>query len=180
MPISWPSGPRQRQCMSGRRLSCLAEIPAPFCSRSHFRFVLKRRKGPVCTDIDGHSYIDYVGEYSAGIYGHSHPKILAAVSEGMASGLNIGAQHVREVAFAEAVTQRFDLAARALHQFGHGSEHDGAGGGAKLHGTTCDHADAGRAIMVERSIFPHGASPVNAPFECVHGTFQRCCRRLAN
>lgn len=130
----------------------------------------EKAEGSRLTDIDGHSYIDYVGEYSAGIYGHSHPKILAAVSEGMASGLNIGAQHVREVAFAEAVTQRFDL--ESVRFTNSGTE-------ANMMALAAARNFTGRpAIMPMQGgyhggtlYFSHGASPVNAPFECVMGHF---------
>src|SRR5258708_34359066 len=32
-------------------------------------------------DADGHEYIDLLGEYTAGIYGHSHPVMRAAVDK---------------------------------------------------------------------------------------------------
>ena len=42
------------------------------------------------TDVDGHTYTDFVGDFSAGLYGHSHPVIrealLAALDDGMAYG----------------------------------------------------------------------------------------------
>jgi glutamate-1-semialdehyde 2,1-aminomutase len=135
-----------------------------------FPIRVEKAEGSRLTDIDGHSYIDYVGEYSAGIYGHSHPKILAAVSEGMANGLNMGAQHVREVAFAEAVTQRFGLA--RVRFTNSGTE-------ANMMALAAARNFTGRpAIMPMQGgyhggtlYFSHGASPVNAPFECVMGLF---------
>jgi glutamate-1-semialdehyde 2,1-aminomutase len=65
--------------------------------------------GATITDIDGHDYLDLLGEYSAGIYGHSHPKIRAAIAAAVETGLNIGAHHGREVDLAETVTARFNL-----------------------------------------------------------------------
>src|SRR4051794_25025161 len=50
-----------------------------------------RAEGAVITDVDGRSYVDFLGEYSAGIYGHSHPRIRAAVAEALDTGLNFGA-----------------------------------------------------------------------------------------
>lgn len=70
---------------------------------------IARAEGSVITDIDGHSYIDLLGEYSAGLYGHSHPRIAQAVSDALAMGVNLGAQHELEVKFAETVTRRFGL-----------------------------------------------------------------------
>src|SRR5687768_8793669 len=65
---------------------------------------IAKAEGAVITDIDGHSYVDLLGEYSAGIYGHSHPRVARAVSDALAMGINIGAHHELEVKFAEAVT----------------------------------------------------------------------------
>ena len=49
---------------------------------SPFPIRAARAQGNRITDIDGHSYLDLLGEYSAGIYGHSHPDIRAAVADG--------------------------------------------------------------------------------------------------
>jgi len=68
-----------------------------------------RAEGAVITDIDGHSYVDLLGEYSAGLYGHSHPRIKQAVGDALTMGINLGAHHGLEVKFAQAVTRRFDL-----------------------------------------------------------------------
>lgn len=66
-------------------------------------------QGAAITDLDGHSYVDLLGEYSAGLYGHSHPRIGRAVADALAMGLNLGAHHAVEVKLAEAVTERFGL-----------------------------------------------------------------------
>src|SRR5262249_32626590 len=60
-----------------------------------------KAEGALITDVDGHSYVDLLGEYSAGIYGHSHPRIRQAVSDALATGINFGAHHALEVKFAE-------------------------------------------------------------------------------
>jgi glutamate-1-semialdehyde 2,1-aminomutase len=70
---------------------------------------IARAEGAVIIDVDGHSYVDFLGEYSAGLYGHSHPRITQAVKDALATGINIGAHHGLEVKFAEAVTRRFGL-----------------------------------------------------------------------
>ncbi len=144
-----------------------------------FPIRVEKAEGSRLTDIDGHSYIDYVGEYSAGIYGHSHPRILEAVSEAMASGLNFGAQHVREVAFAEAVTQRF-----ALEQV----RFTNSGTEANMMALAAARNFTGKSVIMPMQggyhggtlYFSHGASPVNAPFETVMGRFNdvEATRRL--
>jgi glutamate-1-semialdehyde 2,1-aminomutase len=38
-----------------------------------FPLTIVRGEGASITDADGHEYIDFLGEYTAGLYGHSHP-----------------------------------------------------------------------------------------------------------
>ena len=135
-------------------------------------------EGSRLTDIDGHSYIDYVGEYSAGIYGHSHPKLVAAVQDALAMGLNIGAQHVREVTFAEAVAERFGL--ERLRFTNSGTE-------ANMMAIAAARAFTGRdAIMPMIGgyhggtlYFTTGPSAVNAPFTCVMGLYNKVAETRA-
>ena len=67
--------------------------------------------GEVCRlwDLDGAEYIDFLGEYTAGIYGHSHPKIRAAVNSALDAGINFGGTNLSEAKFARAVCERFGL-----------------------------------------------------------------------
>jgi glutamate-1-semialdehyde 2,1-aminomutase len=135
-----------------------------------FPIRIERAEGCRLTDVDGHSYIDLVGEYSAGIYGHSHPRIVRAVAEAMSMGLNMGAQHVQEIAFAEAVTQRFGL--ERLRFTNSGTE-------ANMMALAAARNFTGRNVIMPMHggyhggtlYFSHGASPVNAPFECVLGHY---------
>lgn len=58
-------------------------------------------------DADGHDYADWMGDMSAGLFGHSNPAILAAASEALAGGLTLGGPNRYEAALAEAVCSRF-------------------------------------------------------------------------
>jgi glutamate-1-semialdehyde 2,1-aminomutase len=135
-----------------------------------FPIRIDKAEGCQLTDIDGHSYIDLVGEYSAGIFGHSHPRILKAINDAVAMGLNIGAQHAREVTFAEAVTQRFHL--DKLRFTNSGTE-------ANMMAIAAARNFTGRSAIMPMYggyhggtlYFAHGASPVNAPFECLMGHY---------
>lgn len=55
------------------------------------------------TSLDGDVYVDFLGEYTAGIYGHSNEKIAAAVSEAMSKGWNFGGPNVFERELAKKV-----------------------------------------------------------------------------
>jgi glutamate-1-semialdehyde 2,1-aminomutase len=137
-----------------------------------FPIRIAEAEGSRLTDIDGHSYIDYVGEYSAGIYGHSHPKLVAAVQDALAMGLNIGAQHVREVSFAEAVAERFAL--ERLRFTNSGTE-------ANMMALAAARAFTGRSAIMPMIggyhggtlYFTSGPSAVNAPFDCVMGHYNK-------
>ena len=126
--------------------------------------------GARITDVDGNTYLDLLGEYSAGIYGHSHPRITAAVAEAMETGINLGAHHGKEVEFAEAVTRRFDL---DLVRF------TNSGTEANMMALAAARCFTGRKKIMPMAggyhggmlYFSHGASPVNAPFDCVLARF---------
>jgi glutamate-1-semialdehyde 2,1-aminomutase len=59
--------------------------------------------GAYVTDVDGNRYIDLIGSWGPLILGHSHPEVLDAIAEVMASGTSFGAPTEVEVRFAEAV-----------------------------------------------------------------------------
>src|SRR6516164_4381627 len=43
-----------------------------------FPVAFARAEGATLYDLDGHRYLDFLGEFSAGLYGHSHPAIMTA------------------------------------------------------------------------------------------------------
>lgn len=136
-------------------------------------------EGATITDIDGHSYLDLLGEYSAGIYGHSHPGIIAAARAALDNGLNYGAHHEGEVKLAEVVTRRFGM---DLVRFTNsGTEANMMA----LAAARC-FTDRNKIMPMDGGYhggtlyFSHGASPVNAPFDCVMGQYNdvEATRRL--
>jgi len=62
-------------------------------------------QGAYLFDIDGHSYIDYVGSWGPMILGHAHPEVLSAIAEALDLGTSFGAPTIREIEIAELVTQ---------------------------------------------------------------------------
>lgn len=59
------------------------------------------------TDLDGHVYTDFLGEYTAGLFGHSNPVILGAIKRALEDGFVMGGPTSVESAFATAVCARF-------------------------------------------------------------------------
>ncbi len=76
---------------------------------SPFPIGIARGEGCRLWDLDGAEYVDFLGEYTAGIYGHSHPKIRAAVDRALDAGINFGGTNLIEAKFARAVCDRFGL-----------------------------------------------------------------------
>jgi len=63
----------------------------------------ERAEGACLYDVDGRSYIDYVGSWGPMITGHAHPEIIAAVKEAAGRGLSFGAPCPAEVDMAERI-----------------------------------------------------------------------------
>jgi glutamate-1-semialdehyde 2,1-aminomutase len=135
-----------------------------------FPIRIAKTEGQMLTDVDGHSYVDFVGEYSAGIFGHTHERIRKAVAEAMEFGINVGAHHEREIAFAEAVTKRFQM--ERVRFTNSGTE-------ANMMALAAARCFTGRSKIMPMNggyhggvlYFGHGASPVNAPFDCILGRY---------
>jgi glutamate-1-semialdehyde 2,1-aminomutase len=72
-----------------------------------FPLTIARGEGARLWDLDGHEYVDFLSEFTAGIYGHSHPAIRRAIEAALAGGLNFGAHTEAEARFAAAVCARF-------------------------------------------------------------------------
>jgi len=72
-----------------------------------FPLTIVRGEGARIWDADGHEYLDFLGEYTAGLYGHSHPVIQAAVREALADGITLGAPNRYETQLAAAICGRF-------------------------------------------------------------------------
>ncbi len=63
-----------------------------------------RAQGSKIYDIDGNSYIDYLGAWGPAILGHCHPDVISACQEALALGPVFGAPHQLELEFARALT----------------------------------------------------------------------------
>ena len=74
-----------------------------------FPLAMTRAEGCRMWDADGREYIDFLGEYTAGLYGHSHPIIRAAIDRALDNGISFGASNMTEARFARAICDRFGL-----------------------------------------------------------------------
>lgn len=62
-------------------------------------------QGSHIVDIEGKSYIDYVGAYGPMIVGHSHPEVCAAVNDAVSKGFHFGTSHTLELGLAQRILQ---------------------------------------------------------------------------
>ena len=72
-----------------------------------FPLAIETAAGATLTDVDGHTYTDFVGDFSAGLYGHSHPVIREAVQATLDSGMAYGSTSPYEARLAALVCARF-------------------------------------------------------------------------
>jgi glutamate-1-semialdehyde 2,1-aminomutase len=129
-----------------------------------FPLTIVRGDGAKLTDADGHEYVDFLGEYTAGLYGHSHPVIVEAIREALADGMVFGAPNRHEGALAAAICERF--AGIELVRFCN------SGTEANLLALSLARAVTGKPAVLVFSggyhggvfQFAHGGSPLNAPF----------------
>jgi len=77
-----------------------------------FPTAMARGEGCRLWDVDGHAYLDLCGEYSAGLFGHSDPRILAALRGALDGGLNLAGVGANEAALAALLCARFPAMAQ--------------------------------------------------------------------
>ncbi len=64
---------------------------------------IKKARGAEITDVDGNTFIDFVGSWGPMILGHAHPAVLEAIRETALDGTSFGAPTPLEVDLAELV-----------------------------------------------------------------------------
>lgn len=136
-----------------------------------FPLTLVEGRGARVRDADGHTYVDFMGDYTAGLYGHSHPVIARAIEDALHSGIVRGAPGTGETRLATLICERFPSCERVRFT--------NSGTEANLMAITAARAHTGReAIMTFAGgyhggvlLFAGGASPVNAPYPFVVGRY---------
>jgi glutamate-1-semialdehyde 2,1-aminomutase len=70
-------------------------------------FFVARGEGARLWDVDGRSYLDFLGSWGPLILGHAAPSVVAAITEAAARGTSYGAPTGLEVEMAEAITAAY-------------------------------------------------------------------------
>ena len=64
---------------------------------------IRSAKGPTITDVEGRTYIDYVGSWGPMIFGHADAELVSALQEVTQNGTSFGAPNELEVQLAEEI-----------------------------------------------------------------------------
>ena len=131
-----------------------------------FPLVFASGEGSTLTDLDGHIYIDMLGDYTAGLLGHSEHRVIDAVTAVLKTNVSVGGIHPAESRLAKLMCERFAL--DRVRFTNSGTE-------ANLMAiTTAMQATGRKRIMVFHGgyhggilYFASGAAPWNAPYEFV-------------
>lgn len=136
-----------------------------------FPLAIARGEGARLWDADGHEYTDFIGEFTAGLYGHSHPVIQEAIAQALQGGINLTGHNLLEPRLARLITERFPSIER-LRFTNSGTE-------ANLLALAAATQFTGRRkILVFQGgyhggvlTFASGHSPVNVPHDFVLGRY---------
>jgi glutamate-1-semialdehyde 2,1-aminomutase len=71
-----------------------------------FPLAIRRGEGCRLWDADGHEYLDFLAEFTAGIYGHSNPVIRAAIDKALDNGINLSGHNLLESELARLICER--------------------------------------------------------------------------
>jgi len=103
---------RDRHPASARQLEAAAEVLPGGNTRSvlfqsPFPLTMVRGEGCRLWDADGHELLDALGEFTAGLYGHSAAPIREAIVSALDGGTGLSSHTLREVELAREIRQRF-------------------------------------------------------------------------
>lgn len=71
-----------------------------------FPIAMARGQGARLWDLDGHRYDDFLGEYTAGLYGHSDEMIVEAIQSALKDGLSLSGHNRLEAELAGEICNR--------------------------------------------------------------------------
>ena len=78
-------------------------------THSPFPVTFASGDGANLIDVDGHSYIDLLGDYTAGLLGHSERRVLDPVVAALANNVSVGGVHPAEAKLSQLMCSRFGI-----------------------------------------------------------------------
>lgn len=126
---------------------------------------MRRGESAHLWDVDGNRYVNMLGEFTAGIFGHSEPVVREAIMAALDGGLNLSGHSPIEARLAALLCERFP--SLNLVRF------TNSGTEANMMALVTARAITGRqeVVVFERGYhgatlsFPPGGAPTNAPFD---------------
>ncbi|MBN35171.1 MAG: aspartate aminotransferase family protein [Rhodospirillaceae bacterium] len=136
-----------------------------------FPLTINRGEDQFVWDIDEHKYTNFVGEFGAGLFGHSNPKIVDAITRAVNDGTVLGGPNRYERILAAELVNRFPSLDKVRFT--------NSGTEANLMAISTARAVSGKSkVMVFKGayhggvfMFAHGGSHINAPFDYVMAPF---------
>ncbi len=136
-----------------------------------FPLAFVRGEGCYLWSADGRRYTDFLGEFTAGLYGHSHPVILEAIRAALDGGIGFGGHNLLEARLASLLCERFP--SLELVRF------TNSGTEANFFAVAASAAITGRrGVLVFDGgyhggafSFRAGGGPMNAPYDFVVGSY---------
>jgi glutamate-1-semialdehyde 2,1-aminomutase len=99
--------PRSRELFERARSVMPGGSTRSVLDMNPFPFRIASASGCRIVDVDGIEYVDFLGDYSAGLLGHDPGPVESAVQNALGRGWSYGGVHTDEVRFAEAIVERF-------------------------------------------------------------------------
>lgn len=136
-----------------------------------FPITIKKGEGTLLQSLDNDYYLDFLGEYSAGLYGHSDPYITKALIEAVESGLSFGAPNEWEALLAEEICSRVKSIDKVRFT------NSGTEANLMAIGAARAFTDRKKIMVFEGSYhggvlyFKSNTSPVNVPYEIIKAPF---------
>jgi len=136
-----------------------------------FPITVKKGEGTLLQSIDNDCYLDFLGEYSAGLYGHSNPHISAALIRAVESGLSFGAPNEWEALLAQEICSRIKSINKIRFT------NSGTEANLMAIGAARAFTDRKKIMVFEGSYhggvlyFKSDTSPVNVPYEIVKAPY---------
>lgn len=139
----------------------------------HTPYPLRIVSGDGCRvrDADGIEYINMLGEYTAGLFGHNHPKIRQAIDVALDQGISLSGHNPNEIELARLICARFPSIAKVRFT--------NSGTEANLMAiSTARYLTKRKKVLVFNGgyhggllYFKNGGIPINAPFEYLISNF---------
>jgi glutamate-1-semialdehyde 2,1-aminomutase len=165
------ANPRSRAAHAGAAATMPGGNTRTTLFHTPFPLTMAGADGCRLTDLDGHRYVDLLGDYTAGLYGHNNPVIRQAVDKALDAGWNLGAHGTDEARLAAVLCGRFP--ALELVRF----TNSGTEANLLALATATTHTGRGTVLVFGGAYhgsvlsFGDGAFPLNVPHRFVVGEY---------